>query len=280
MNYDNTYFRTQMKAKFVAVLVGVATLTGYATAQVNTDVEITISNAAEQSRTLHCGVNTSATVGVDTELGELSLPPFPPTSAFEGRFVSHESGVLGQGSPSDFRPSTSVEQSDAYKIKFQPGTNGMPVTLRWDMEYVKKAYSSATLSDPFGGVIVSVDMKTVGSLEITNAALSEVVLQLNGPVDPSLAVEVGEEKNLRFLIEPEVADGRITLNYSLAVSTRLSLSIVDLQGRVVETLFPSRDVEAGVYSDQFDLSHLSSGLYILVVRTEESVVSRNIEIVR
>ena len=266
--------------KLALVFAGIIIASGYAQGQISTDLEIIVTNAAQQSRTLHCGVNAAATDGVDTELGELSLPPFPPTSAFEARFVSHGSATIGQGSPSDFRPLISAEQSDVYKIRFQPGSNGMPVTVTWDMEYVKGHYTTATLSDPFGGVIVTVDMKATSSLEVTNPALTELVLQLDGPRDPSSGVADGDDAGENIQAEIRFVNGNLRVDYSLSRSALVSIALSDIGGREVGKIQESRATDAGDHTEMFDVTGTPSGIYFVSLETEEGRIIRKAVLAR
>lgn len=177
-----------------AVLAGVVLLGGTAFAQGNTSVDITVTNSATPagSRTLKFGVNTSASLGIDATLGEESFPPFPPSSVFEARFVPFSQALAGtEGSPRDYRPSTSATQSDTFHIKFQAGTGGLPLTLSWSTSSVSSQYTSATLKDVFGGALgINVNMLTTGSLSISNGSITELELITTGPIGAAEGISV------------------------------------------------------------------------------------------
>ena len=54
--------------------------------QANVDIPITASDGISTKSGLAIGVDTSATNGIDEQLGESDLPPFPPAGIFEARF--------------------------------------------------------------------------------------------------------------------------------------------------------------------------------------------------
>ena len=106
------------------------------------------------------GVHLDATYCVDMNLGESFMPPLPPPGGGDIRFVNPrgQDSCMDLGISNDFRPFTSIAQIDTYKVSLQPDTLGFPVTVRWTP--LKKYYGGqVTLSDPFKGRIITVDMK-------------------------------------------------------------------------------------------------------------------------
>lgn len=179
---------------FAAFAAGMVLLGGVAFAQANTSVDITVTNSATPaaSRTLSFGVNTAATVDIDAGLNEQAFPPFPPSAVFEARWAPVGTALAGtEGTPNDYRPSTSSSQSDTFKLKFQPGTGGSPVLFTWSTASVSSQYTSATLTDAFGGLLgINVDMRTAGTLSISNAAITELTLIATGPISAAQGLNV------------------------------------------------------------------------------------------
>lgn len=176
----------KMFRAFAVVATGLTLIAGSAFSQANTSVDIVVANSATPAatRTLSFGVNTGATAGIDGGLGEQAFPPFPPSSVFEARFVPFSNALSGtEGSPKDFRPSTSAAQSDTFHIKFQAGTNGLPVNFTWSTSGVSSQYSSMVLRDVFGGALgINVNMLSTGTLSVTNGAITELELIATGPI--------------------------------------------------------------------------------------------------
>lgn len=256
------------------ILTGLLFVCGATSAQqVITEAEIVLTNSGspQGTRTLIFGVNPGATLGIDTEHGEDAFPPFPPSAVFEARFVSHGGSELSEGSPADVRPYTSGTQKDEYKIRFQPGTNGLPITITWDMAYLKAHYTSVKMTDPFGGLVLNVDMLTSATTQVTNAALTEVVITAEGPKDPSSGVgdetaEVGLRFNLHSI--PNPADQAMTINYTLPNALKVTLTITDLKGETVAQIAENAFREAGAHQENFDTKGLADGVYFVVLQGE------------
>lgn len=247
---------------------------GASAQQVSTAAQITLTNsgAPQGMRTLTFGVGPGATPGIDVELGEDAFPPFPPSAVFEARFVSHGGSDLGEGSPADIRPSVSAGQKDEYKIRLQPGTNGLPVTITWDMEYLKSHYTSVKMKDPFGGVIMNVDMLATSTTQVTNAALTEVLIEAEGPKDPSMSADDGSSTSLRFDLRsaPNPVGNGLTIDYTLAGPTTVTLTVADLRGETVARVVENGRREAGRHQERLETGGLAPGIYFITLEADGS----------
>ncbi|MGA2623571.1 MAG: T9SS type A sorting domain-containing protein [Bacteroidota bacterium] len=147
-------------------------------------IPLTMINNASISTTLWFGVHNHATNCLDPMLGEYLLPPLPPSSAMDFRFVdprSPASGCYDQGVLKDLRPYLYSSQVDTFRVHMQAGNGGYPVILKW--KDVSAHYSdSVKLFDELGGVVVNVDMKARDSAVIT-LPLSTVLMTAKGPVN-------------------------------------------------------------------------------------------------
>ena len=127
---------------------------------------LTISDGADGSRTLHFGVDPAATDGIDPALGEAELPPFPPTGAFEARFVDEDISTsgLGNGSYRDYREGAAEPEGVvAHEVRYQVG-DGSTITLSWDLPPTV----TGRLQDVITGSIVDVQMEGSGSYTVDN----------------------------------------------------------------------------------------------------------------
>lgn len=70
-----------------------------------------------------------------------------------------------------------------------------------------------------------------------------------------------------------------TLDYSLSQSGVVQLNIYSIQGQNVLS-FPAKRMNSGKYSQQINLSHLTSGTYIIKLQLEDVVLSRKIQLVK
>ncbi len=142
-----------------------------------------VQNNSPYSRRLWLGVYDGATYCADDTLGEGLLPPFPPGQVFEVRFVDPRGfnpSCFDQGLYRDFRPLAGPDQIDTFMVKVQPGSIGYPVTFEWPN--IGNLYDGdAILTDPFGGAFVNIDMKTVTSFILDNAALNNFLIITHSP---------------------------------------------------------------------------------------------------
>ena len=72
--------------RLAGLVLGLAMIAGPVAAEQWTTA-LSVENAAGQIITLDYGIHPSGTDGVDATLGEVGLPPWPPTAVFEARFV-------------------------------------------------------------------------------------------------------------------------------------------------------------------------------------------------
>ncbi|MFC1572203.1 hypothetical protein ACFL6M_01265 [Candidatus Eisenbacteria bacterium] len=122
-------------------------------------VPIEIVNGAAESDTITFGVHPEATSGIDPHLGEIELPPWPPSALFECRFLLDG----GEGLKLDLRDTTWTART--HSIRWQVGNGGYPVTLRWDRFALPIA--SLHISDGYGGIFIPpTNMFEVDSLVI------------------------------------------------------------------------------------------------------------------
>ncbi|MFO7653847.1 MAG: hypothetical protein R6X25_08515, partial [Candidatus Krumholzibacteriia bacterium] len=142
---------------------------------------LTVFNHGGASQILELGIHPGGTDGVDPHLGEVGLPPWPPSSVFEARFLID--GI--EGLHLDIRSDTPTERT--HRIQWQPGDGGYPIVVCWDATALPHA--TFTMQDGYTGTLIPpFDMATVDSLLIPSGQsyikrLDIVVLP--GTVPPS-----------------------------------------------------------------------------------------------
>ncbi|MFC1734465.1 hypothetical protein ACFL6I_29555 [candidate division KSB1 bacterium] len=109
-------------------------------------------NAALQD-SLEYGIHPSATSGINESLGELELPPLPPTGVFDVRFLIGEN--LDIGVKRDIRRTTS--ETIEYVIDVQPTADG-DITISWGALPPGEFLLQDIVS---GGLLVNQDMTLV-----------------------------------------------------------------------------------------------------------------------
>jgi hypothetical protein len=278
------------------LLAGVMLISGTAVAQqVSTDVAIHLEDSNTDPRgvrDLNFGVNAGATYGIDdgaeetTDLGEVKLPPFPPTGPFEARFIPDPDGLFRglegtEGAQKDYRPFTSITQRDTFLIKIQPGRTGStvhwPVRVTWDMSYVAQHYASATIA----GGDIDVNMREAGELTVTKSSQTSLMIITEGPRNEPSSVEETSEAEISHLENhPNPVSGTSTIRYRLQKTSTVTLLLSDISGREIARPIDGLRQEAGPHSLVFDAGSLPEGTYISTVIVDGVSMSRMMTVVR
>ncbi len=100
------------------------------------------------------------------------------------------------------------------------------------------------------------------------------VIEQGAPCTQSTGIkDFSAELNAAIAVYPNPSNGNFVFTLNTGNSVKGNLNVVDMNGKVVYT----KPVDAsGFYSNQFDLSALSKGLYAVQLRTTEGVASKNI----
>jgi hypothetical protein len=139
-------------------------------------VPMTVRNSAEEIRQVYFGIHPEGTDGIDTDLGEVSLPPWPPSSAFDARFQLLD---LVTWSVRDVRQSS--PDTITYHLKWQPGDGGYPVTVEWPSDLPLGEF---IIKDDMGGLFVPpVNMADTTAVEITDTFITGVIITALAVVD-------------------------------------------------------------------------------------------------
>lgn len=134
--------------------------------QPDIELRLEVMDDADGYKVLYFGVDSMATDTLDSILGEVELPPFPPTGAFEARFIGDDIGLptLGQGTYRDFRNSEiDLDSTVAFELRFQVG-KGSKIKIKWTWP----EEASATLQDIITGDLIRKPMLGTDSLVVDN----------------------------------------------------------------------------------------------------------------
>ncbi len=98
------------------------------------DIELQVSNSLT-TRSVFVGLDITATNGIDPSLGEASLPPMPPASAYEVRFDLSPYGSPGVSTYRDYRnaPSFPFTDSVSHRLFWQLGNGGSGPTINYNL---------------------------------------------------------------------------------------------------------------------------------------------------
>lgn len=154
---------------------------GIGACQLGWSQKLMVSDAGNANDSLRFGISASGTNGLDSCLGEYTLPPVPPAGAFDCRFI------LPSNDPStrDIRNDSAVNRT--WRIAFQPSGSGYPVTFNWNPSTLP-ALGSFTLKDEINGSIVNINMRNQTSYVLSNSGVTSLKIEyilssvLNVPV--------------------------------------------------------------------------------------------------
>lgn len=146
---------------------------------------LSVKDAANESSALTFGQGPDATDDLDSGYGEAELPPFPPTGVFEARFELPVSPPIG--SLKDYR--NDAQESINWRIKFQPGAAGYPLTFTWNSTDLPEG--SFYLKDEIVGTLVNVNLKSQNSYSLSNPGITSLKIEYTRQISRDVNVLSG-----------------------------------------------------------------------------------------
>jgi photosystem II stability/assembly factor-like uncharacterized protein len=107
---------------------------------------------------------------------------------------------------------------------------------------------------------------------------SRQILRYSG-VDDAPSVDAAPPRQFSLSVYPNPFNSRTVLSFEVAISGRISLTVFDLMGRVVETV-ADRVMVPGQYTLSFDARRLSSGMYFVRLSSPVASETRRIVLMR
>lgn len=244
---------------------------------------------------IYFGIRDGATEGIwgvderatrtDYAEGERELPPLL-TGLFDARF-EHPRGsvsVYGQGSRVDMRDYRSPSQVDTYRVRFMAGElegGGYPVTFSWSADRMRSLYQGPVTLTYSGHP--PIDMRSEAEAVITNVDVNFLTIICAGPVLETVGVdeEQGRVPSAAFMLQnyPNPFNPATTITYRVDRVGEVTLNIVDMNGRLVQTLVDGNRLP-GEYETRWDASAYPSGIYFATIRTAASVHSRKMLLIK
>lgn len=89
------------------------------------------------------------------------------------------------------------------------------------------------------------------------------------------AINENSKRDFNFTIFPNPVTANSYLNISTKKAGRISLTLYDMQGRIVKQV-ADMNVQEGVLNVKFDAANLQKGNYVLLMRTTEGTLRRQI----
>jgi len=152
-------------------------LTWYSTLQ--------IKNSANTGGTLSFGMGVSATDNIDIALGESPMGAVPPATSYDARFELPT--VPAVYSLKDYRDSDLGEV--IWKVHFQPGTPGYPITFSWSSWVLP--IGTFILRNNASGSVVNVNMKTDSVFTLTNTAITSLEVYYQKEICANININSG-----------------------------------------------------------------------------------------
>jgi photosystem II stability/assembly factor-like uncharacterized protein len=207
---------------------------------------ITITDSKGRAQMLYFGADAENAIPVAL----YDMPPVPPAGAFDARFESNEGGTMAKthaATTTDPVQFAVAIQSDAY-----------PLTIAWKVNGGTASYELSDGQD--GKVFRAKEMTGEGTISVTNASVSKVLVKLVG--NGQLPKEFALSQNY-----PNPFNPTTSVKYALPMDSRMTMEIYNILGQRVRTLM-SGDQPAGYHSIEWNGlgnsgQQLASGVYFL-----------------
>jgi hypothetical protein len=132
------------------------------------------------------------------------------------------------------------------------------------MTILKATYLSTTKNIPV--FVIPEDTVTVN--------LATSINEIQNPEIDLSPNEIGD-----FKIYPNPFTSSVTIQYRLSQNTNISLRVFDIYGKLIAVLQNSK-LSSGEHKSSFDGSNLSSGVYVIQLKTENQTETRKIVLMK
>jgi len=121
--------------KLFSIFALVLLYVGITFGQAAIDIPITISDDVGNSRVLYFGLDPTATDGIDPDLGESDLPPFPPPGVYDMRFWLPPFNASALTSYRDYRNAPAFPYSGGkdVRVRWQWGDLATAITFTYNL---------------------------------------------------------------------------------------------------------------------------------------------------
>jgi hypothetical protein len=206
-------------------------------------------NMNEQSE-LYFGFAENGSDGIDPDLNEVNLPPLPPASVFDCRFLMTENN----SSITDIRSDS--DMGAEFIVSWQAVS--YPFVISWDLEELAEN-GEYLMTDAINGEFVNLDMREIEELVIseTQSYITSLQISVTMPVDNNeneLPQVTSLGSNYPNPFNPET-----TIPYQIAQPGKVNIEIYNVKGQRVITLVNEYQ-EAGYYQAVWQ-SNVSAGIY-------------------
>lgn len=238
----------------------------------NWSMPLSVRENGNAQETVYFGLHPDASAGIDPQLDEYELPPPDFFGTFDVRFIGPplRPSSIGEGLRLNLLEFRTYNQIDTFKIRFQPGFGGYPITFDWPAGFVRVVCDSMLLVDEFGGNTLRRRMDVDSNAVVTNSSLSSVLIIKYG-AHPILDVPIpGRERALPqgFVLSqnyPNPFNPSTSVRFSTEDAADIDVTVYDVLGRLVKRL-ADRSYAPGEYSVVWDGTNeqgfvMPSGMY-------------------
>jgi hypothetical protein len=247
--------------------------------------DIVLRNNFGESQILSFGLDHLATDDIDFILGELELPPPPPTEVWDMRqWLPPFNGVISAWK--DYRGETNFPYTGQreHRLVFQIGEHTDTLYIEWNFP----PEITGVLTDLITGTLVNVPMQGSGSFAMVRGVmpdpllLDKIKMTINynnvvADVNESLS-EVPAEYTLEQNY-PNPFNPSTKINFSLPADSEIKLKIFDVLGNEVANPVSGYYL-AGNYSVEFNAKGLASGIYIYQLNYNGKIISKKMTLLK
>jgi hypothetical protein len=259
-----------LKFLIAIILIALTNVVAQQTAQVS--IKFEVYDDAGGYKDLYFGLDETATDGIDIQLGESDLPPYPPSGSFDARWLLPENNFNGSlSSWSDYRFAPGFPYSDTkeHRVRYQSAAGATKMIFSWNFP----PEITGLLQDLSNGAIVNVPLSGSGIYELTNFVVIDRLKLLVYYNNVVTVIDNKDSRRLNYNLEqnyPNPFNPVTTIKFCLAEEAEVNLSIYNLLGQIVTELV-NTNLEAGNYSYQWDAGNVASGIFLYVLKTAKFV---------
>ncbi len=245
-----------------------------------------IRNNTGQSNTLSFGLDPLATDGVDSNLGESDLPPFPPIEAWDVRFFLPLNNWIGLSSHKDYRLETNFPYTGQreHRINIQIGQFTDTLFIEWNFPPEVTGVLQDLITE---GSIINETMQGSDNYMMIRGVNPDPLLiyQFKIIIDyNNVVADVAEDFIMadNFTMEqnfPNPFNPSTTIKVSIPVSSDISLKVFNMLGEL-HSIIASGYYSAGVHHFNFVGNNLPSGVYIYQLQYDEGLLTKKMTLIK
>ncbi|NWG27610.1 MAG: T9SS type A sorting domain-containing protein [Ignavibacteriaceae bacterium] len=247
--------------------------------------DITLRNNFGESQILSFGLDHLATDDIDFILGELELPPPPPTEVWDMRqWLPPFNGVISAWK--DYRGETNFPYTGQreHRLAFQIGEHTDTLYIEWNFP----PEITGVLTDLITGTLVNVPMQGIGSFAMVRGVMPDPLLldKIKMTINyNNVVADVNESLSdvpTNYILEqnyPNPFNPSTKINFSLPTDSEIKLKIFDVLGNEVANPVSGYYL-AGNYSVEFNAKGLASGIYIYQLNYNGKIISKKMTLLK